>query len=128
MVDYFIKSSYTDTKGEVMEWMVSHQQARRNMTPGELIFANSMVADEIALENRERQLDGTYKSHESRKDGCVQMDATKDNIRDRSTNTCIQVVKMIDIKLILLMVKRLASKWTQSEKVFLFNHNGEKLD
>ena len=56
------------------------------------------------------------------------MDATKDNIRDRSTNTCIQVVKMFDIKLILLMVKRLASKWTQSEKVFLFNHNGEKLD
>lgn len=30
------------------------------------------------------------------------MDTTKDNIRDRSTNTCVQVVKMFDIKLILL--------------------------
>lgn len=77
-----------------MEWMVSHQQARRNLTPGELIYANSMVADEIALENKGRQLKGTYKSHESRKDGCVQMDTTKDNIRDRSTNTREQVAKM----------------------------------
>lgn len=82
------------TRSDVMQWMVSHQQARRNLTPGELIYANSMVADEIALENKGRQLKGTYKSHESRKDGCVQMDTTKDNIRDRSTNTREQVAKM----------------------------------
>lgn len=36
------------------------------MSPGELIYANSMVADEIALENREKMLKGTYKSHENR--------------------------------------------------------------
>lgn len=46
------------TRSEVMQWMVSHQQARLNMTPGELIFANSMVADEIALENKERIIEG----------------------------------------------------------------------
>ncbi len=26
------------------------------------------------------------------------MDTTKDNIRDRSTHTCVQVAKMFDIK------------------------------
>lgn len=37
---------------DIMQWMISHQQARRNLTPGELIFANSMVAEEIAEENK----------------------------------------------------------------------------
>lgn len=82
------------SRSDVMQWMISHQQARRNMTPGELIYANTMVADEIALENKEKMLEGTYKSHESRKNGCVQMDASKDSIRDRSTNTREQVAKM----------------------------------
>ena len=36
--------------------MISHQQARRNMTSGELIYANSMVADEIALENEKKSV------------------------------------------------------------------------
>ena len=40
-----------------MQWMISHQQARRNLKLGELIHANSMVGDEIALENKERQLE-----------------------------------------------------------------------
>ena len=34
---------------DVMQWMISHQDARRNLSPGELIYANSMVAEEIAL-------------------------------------------------------------------------------
>ena len=72
----------------------THQLYSKNLTPGELIYAHSMVADEIALENKGRQLKGTYKSHESRKDGCVHLDTTKDNIRDRSTNTREQVAKM----------------------------------
>ncbi len=37
-----------------MQWMISHQQARRNLTPGELVYTNSMVSDEIALENKEK--------------------------------------------------------------------------
>ena len=46
------------TKSDVMQWMISHQDARRNLTPGELIFANSMVAEEIALENKKKRLEG----------------------------------------------------------------------
>lgn len=67
----------------------------RNLSPGELIYANSMVAEEIALENKEKMLEGTLNSHEVRKkDGCVQMDTPQNNVRDRSTNTREQVAKM----------------------------------
>lgn len=60
-----------------------------------MIYANSMVAEEIALENKEKMLEGTLNSHEVRKkDGCVQMDTPKNNVRDRSTNTREQVAKM----------------------------------
>lgn len=44
-----------------MQWMVSHQQARRNLTAGELIYAHSMIADEITLENEERKRAGNKK-------------------------------------------------------------------
>lgn len=54
-----------------------------------------MVAEEIALENKEKKLEGTFNSHEVRKkDGCVQMDASKKDSRERSTNTREQVAKM----------------------------------
>ena len=53
---------------------------------------NSMVAEEIKLENEEKMLEGTYKSHETRKNGCVHMDTPKE--RDRSTNTREQVAKL----------------------------------
>lgn len=85
------------TKSDVMQWMISHQDARRNLTPGELIFANSMVAEEIALENKGKMLEGTYNSHDARKnDGCVQMDTPKTVLKERdySTNTRQQVAKM----------------------------------
>ena len=85
------------TKADVMQWMISHQDARRNLTPGELIFANSMVAEEIALENKEKMLEGTYNSHDARKnDGCVQMDTPKTVLKERdySTNTRQQVAKI----------------------------------
>lgn len=77
-----------------MQWMISHQQARRNLSPGELIFANSMVAEEIAEENKKKMLEGTYRSHESRENGCVHMDTPKEQSRDRSTNTHEQVAKL----------------------------------
>lgn len=46
------------TKTDVMQWMIAHQQARRNLSAGELIHANSMVAEEIALENEEKKRKG----------------------------------------------------------------------
>ena len=70
-----------------MQWMISHQQARRNLSPGELIFANSMVAEEIAEENKKKQIEGNriggkggYKSEVS-----VQMDGNLN--RDPKSHT-----------------------------------------
>ena len=76
-----------------MQWMISHQDARRNPSPGELIYANSMVAEEIALENKEKMLEGGKVGADitNGKTACVQMDTP----RDRSTNTREQVAKML---------------------------------
>jgi hypothetical protein len=84
------------TKADVMQWMIAHQQARRNLELGELIFANSMVAEEIALENKEKQLEGTYKSHEARRNGSVQMDGSNDEKKSHTspTHTREQVAKL----------------------------------
>ena len=72
--------------------MISHQDARRNLSPGELIYANSMVAEEIALENKEKKLEGNKLGADvvNGKTVGVQMDAK----RERSTNTREQVAKM----------------------------------
>lgn len=64
-----------------MQWLVSNQQARRNMIYGELIFANPLATNKIVSEKEEKR------------------------------------VKEINQELIFLMLKRLASKWAQSEKV-----------
>lgn len=79
-----------------MQWMISHQQARRNLSAGELIFANSMVADEIALENKEKISKAVSESNKNRalNPNCVQVDANETKTRDRSTNTREQVAKM----------------------------------
>lgn len=77
-----------------MQWMVSHQQARRNLTPGELIYANSMVADEIALENKEKVSKAVSESNKNRNSNSVHLDANETKTRDRSTNTREQVAKM----------------------------------
>ena len=79
---------------DVMQWMISHQQARRNLSPGELIFANSMVAEEIAEENREKISKAVSESNRNRSSNCVQMDAHENKPRDRSTNTREQVAKL----------------------------------
>lgn len=97
--NWHYRASKISCKSEIQENIITINRfdcaiQHNNSVTGELIYANSMVSDEIALENKGRQLEGTYKSHESRKDGCVQMDTTKDNIRDRSTNTREQVAKM----------------------------------
>ena len=82
------------SRSDVMQWMVSHQQARRNLTSGELIYANSMVADEIALENKEKVSKAVSESNKNRNSNSVQMDANEAKTRDRSTNTREQVAKM----------------------------------
>lgn len=74
--------------------MVSHQQARRNLTPGELIYANSMVAEEIALENKEKVSKAISESNKNRNSNSVHLDANETKTRDRSTNTREQVAKM----------------------------------
>lgn len=79
-----------------MQWMICHQQARRNLELGELIYANSMVAEEIALENKERTANAVSESNKKRNSNsnCVHVDAIENKIRDRSTNTREQVAKM----------------------------------
>lgn len=77
-----------------MQWMISHQDARRNLSPGELIYANSMVAEEIALENKEKQL-STLKQNQTN-NRSVQMDKTESDERSHTapTHTREQVAKM----------------------------------
>lgn len=77
---------------KVMQWMLSHQEARRNLSPGELIYANSMIAEEIAAENKEKKIEGNKLGADvaNKKAVSVQMDAK----RDRSSNTREQVAKM----------------------------------
>lgn len=75
--------------------MVSHQQARRNLELGELIYANSMVAEEIELENKEKQLSKLKQNQDTNRS--VQMDKTE-NVENKShtspTHTREQVAKM----------------------------------
>ena len=66
----------------------------RNLSPGELIYANSMVAEEIALENKEKQLSTLKQNQENNRS--VQMDKTDNNEKPHtsSTHTREQVAKM----------------------------------
>mgnify|MGYP003300339783 CR=1 FL=1 len=82
------------TKADVMQWMIAHQQARRNLSAGELIFANSMVADEIAIENKKKQL-STLKQNQGN-NRSVQMDKTESEVKSHTspTHTREQVAKL----------------------------------
>lgn len=54
-----------------------------------------MVAEEIALENKEKVSKAVIESNKNRPNSnCVQMDACEKSTRDRSTNTREQVAKM----------------------------------
>ena len=77
--------------------MISHQDARRNLSPGELIYANSMVAEEIALENKEKQL-STLKQNQTN-NRSVQVDKTESDERSHTapTHTREQVAKMAGV-------------------------------
>ena len=79
-----------------MQWMISHQQARRNLSPGELIFANSMVAEEIAEENKKKQLSTLKQNQKEENNRSVQMDKTVDNPKSHTspTHTREQVAKL----------------------------------
>lgn len=57
-----------------------------------MIFANSMVAEEIAEENKERKLN-TLKQNQN-DNRCVHVDTSESKHRDRSTNTREQVAKL----------------------------------
>lgn len=83
------------SRSDVMQWMISHQEARRNLSPGERVYANSMVADEIALENKDKMSAGGKigANITNGKTGCVHLDAG----RDRSTNTREQIAKMAGV-------------------------------
>lgn len=89
-------------KSDVMDWMITYQDVRRNMCEAEKIYANDKVSKQrIKEENEKKRLEGTYNSHKSKgnnDDGCVQMDA-RSNIqqRDRATNTREQRAKIADV-------------------------------
>lgn len=70
-----------------MQWMISHQQARRNLSPGELIFANSMVAEEIAEENKKKMLEGYSKEKREEKASSVQMDGGSEDHKSHTSHT-----------------------------------------
>lgn len=87
------------SRSDVMQWMISHQEARRNLSPGERVYANSMVADEIALENKEKMLEGNRLGAAVKHGNvvCVHLDAKQKVERDRSTNTREQIAKMAGV-------------------------------
>ena len=76
-----------------MQWMMSHQEARRNLELGEKIYANSMIAEEIELENKEKILKAVSDSNKIRSSTGGPMDAIEKTERDRSTNTREQIAK-----------------------------------
>ena len=79
-----------------MQWMLSHQEARRNLSQGELIYANSMMAEEIAAENNEKMLEGYSKEKREEKSSSVHMDGgcLESKSHTSPTPTREQVAKM----------------------------------
>ena len=71
----------------------THQLYSKNLTPGKLIYANSMVAEEIALENKEKVSKAVSESNKNRNSNSVHLDANETKTRDRSTNTREQVAR-----------------------------------
>lgn len=86
------------SRSDVMQWMISHQEARRNLSIGEKLSAYSMMQKEIALENKEKVSKAVAESNKKRNDSnCVQLDAYENAPRDRSTNTREQIAKMAGV-------------------------------
>ena len=76
--------------------MISHQDARRNLSPGELIYANFMVAEEIALENKEKMLEGYSRERREEKSSPVHLDGGCSESKSHTSpiHTREQVAKM----------------------------------
>lgn len=87
------------SRSDVMQWMISHQEARRNLSSGEKICAYSMMQEEIALENKEKMLEGNRLGAAVKHGNvvCVHLDAKQKVERDRSTNTREQIAKMAGV-------------------------------
>nr|WP_142411322.1 hypothetical protein [Clostridium sp. Marseille-P7770] len=83
------------SRSDVMQWMISHQEARRNLSIGEKLSAYSMMQKEIALENKEKMSTGGKIGADitNGKTACVHLDAP----RNRSTNTREQIAKMAGV-------------------------------
>ena len=61
-----------------------------NLSPGELIYTNSMVAEEIALENKEKMVEGGRNGADitNGKAACVQMDAPRERLAEILDKIC----------------------------------------
>lgn len=86
-------------KSDVMDWMITYQDVRRNMCEAEKIYANDKVsARRIEEENEKKIKEGYSKERRSEKSSCVQMDAGSNfQQRDRSTNTREQRAKIAGV-------------------------------
>lgn len=87
-------------KSDVMDWMITYQDVRRNMCEAEKIYANDKVsARRIEEENEKKRLEGNRKGADitNGHSVSVQMDAERKQQRDRSTNTREQRAKIAGV-------------------------------
>ncbi len=56
------------TRADIMQWMLSHQKARRNLTAGEKLYANQMIMEEIELENKQKVSKAVSEANKKRGD------------------------------------------------------------
>lgn len=88
-------------KSDVMDWMITYQDVRRNMCEAEKIYANDKVsARRIEEENEKKRLEGNSFGGKGGNKVSVQMDAdlnTPEKCRDRSTNTREQRAKIAGV-------------------------------
>lgn len=86
-------------KSDVMDWMITYQDVRRNMCEAEKIYANDKVSmRRIEEENEKKIKEGYSKERRSEKSSCVHLDAGSNlQQRDRSTNTREQRAKIAGV-------------------------------
>lgn len=82
-------------KSQVMDWMITYQDVRRNLSDAEKIFANDKVSlQRIREENERKQRDGgSIGGQGGYSQACVHLDASLNQVRDRSANTREQRAK-----------------------------------
>ena len=71
-------------KSDVMDWMITYQDVRRNMCEAEKIYANDKVSAR-RIENEKKRL-STLKQNQTA-NRSLQLEASDENNRDRSLNT-----------------------------------------